>query len=49
MLKKRITYLTDKYSITIVERNRFLDGFIGDGNEKDNYLKKKEFEWVDKI
>ena len=24
-------------------------GFIGDGNEKDIYLKKKELEWVDKI
>ena len=39
----------DKHSITIVEGKRFLSGFIGDGNEKDIYLKKKELEWVDKI
>ena len=42
-------HIFDKYSITIVEEKRFLGGFIGDGNEKDNYLKQKEFEWVDKI
>ena len=42
-------YIFDKYSITIVEAKRFLGGFIGDGNEKDIYLKTKEFEWVDKI
>ena len=39
----------DNYLITIVEGKRFLGGFIGDGNEKDIYLKKKELEWVDKI
>ena len=32
-----------------MEGKRFLGGFIGDGNEKDIYLKKKELEWVDKI
>ena len=42
-------HIFDKYSITIVEEKRFLGGFIGDGNEKDIYLKKKELEWVDKI
>ena len=42
-------HIFDKYSITIVESKRFLGGFIGDGNEKDIYLKKKELEWVDKI
>ena len=42
-------HIYDKYSITIVDGNRFLGGFIGDGNEKDIYLKKKELEWVDKI
>ena len=42
-------HIFDKYSITIVEGKRFLGGFIGDGNEKDIYLKKKELEWVDKI
>ena len=41
-------HIFDKYSITIVEKKRFLGGFIGDGNEKDIYLKKKELEWVDK-
>ena len=42
-------HIFDKYSITIVEANRFLSGFNGDGNEKDIFLKKKESEWVDKI
>ena len=42
-------HIFDKYSITIVEGKKFLSGFIGDGNEKDIYLKKKELEWVDKI
>ena len=42
-------HIFDKYSITIVEGKRFLRGFIGDGSEKDIYLKKKELEWVDKI
>ena len=42
-------HIFDKYSITIVEGKRFLGCFIGDGNEKDIYLKKKEFEWVDKF
>ena len=42
-------HIFDKYSITIVEEKRFLGGFIGDGNEKDIYLKKKKLEWVDKI
>ena len=42
-------HIFDKYSINIVEGKRFLGGFIGDGNEKDIYLKKKEIEWVDKI
>ena len=42
-------HIIGKYSITIVEGKRFLGGFIGDGNEKDIYLKKKELEWVDKI
>ena len=42
-------HIFDKYSITIVEGKRFLGGFIGDGNEKDIYLKKKELEWVYKI
>ena len=42
-------HIFDKYSITKVEGKRFLGGFIGDGNEKDIYLKKKELEWVDKI
>ena len=42
-------HIFDKYSITIVEAKKFLGGFIGDGNEKDIYLKKKELEWVDKI
>ena len=42
-------HIFDKYSITIVEGKRFLGGFIGDGNEKDIYLKKKELECVDKI
>ena len=39
-------HIFDKYSITIVEGKRFLGGFIGDGNEKDIYLKKKELDWV---
>ena len=42
-------HIFDKYSITIVEGKKFLGGFIGDGNEKDIYLKKKELEWVEKI
>ena len=42
-------HIFDKYSIIIVEGKKFLGGFIGDGNEKDIYLKKKELEWVDKI
>ena len=42
-------HMFDKYSITIVEGKKFLGGFIGDGNEKDIYLKKKELEWVEKI
>ena len=42
-------HIFDKYSITVVEGKRFLGGFIGDGNEKDIYLKKKELEWVDKF
>ena len=42
-------HIFDKYSIKIVKGKRFLGGFIGDGNEKDIYLKKKELEWVDKI
>ena len=46
---KEANHIFDKYSITIVEGQRFLGGFIGDGNEKDIYLKKKELEWVDKI
>ena len=37
-------HIFDKYSISIVEVKRFLGGFIGDGNEKDIYLKKKELE-----
>ena len=32
-----------------MEGKRFLGGSIGDGNEKNIYLKKKELEWVDKI
>ena len=32
-----------------MEGKRFLGCFIGDENEKDIYLKKKELEWVDKI
>ena len=36
-------HIFDKYS------KRFLGGFIGDVNEKDIYLKKKELEWVEKI
>ena len=32
-----------------MEGKKVLGGFIGDGNEKDIYLKKKELEWVDKI
>ena len=32
-----------------MEGKRFLGGFIGDGNEKDIYLKKKELKWVDKM
>ena len=42
-------HIFDKFSVTIMEGKRFLVGFIGDGNEKDIYLKKKELEWVDKI
>ena len=42
-------HIFDKYLITIVEGKRFLGGFIGDGNEKDIYLKKKVLEWVDKF
>ena len=42
-------HIFDKYSISIVEGKRFLEGFIGDGNEKDMYLKKEELEWVDKF
>ena len=42
-------HIFDKYSITIVEGERFLGDFLGDGNEKDIYMKKKELEWVDKI
>ena len=34
-------HIFDKYSITIVEGKRFSGGFIGDGNEKDIYLKKR--------
>ena len=34
-------HIFDKYSITIVEGKKFLGGFIGDGNEKDIYLKRK--------
>ena len=41
-------HIFDKYSNTIVEGKRFLSGFIGDGNEKDIYLKRNELEWVDK-
>ena len=32
-----------------MEGKKFLGGFIGDGNEKGIYLKKRELEWVDKI
>ena len=42
-------HIFDKYLITIVERKKILGGLIGDGNEKDIYMKKKELEWVDKI
>ena len=42
-------HIFDKYSITIVDGKKFLGGFIGGGNEKDIYLKKKELERVDKI
>ena len=35
-------HIFHKYSITIVEGKRFLGGLIGDGNDKDIYLKNKE-------